>query len=111
MLITLGIILLIANAIAHLVQSMRLRQEGAAANQTMGVLAFVVINGIVALLLIFNQNWARYLALVFPLLGGTALALTFRQSGGSRTLSIVILLLDVALILIFSYLFIVRLSS
>ena len=105
---TLGILLLIANAVAHLVQGMRLRQEGADAAQTNGVLAFVAINGIIALLLIFNLGWARYLALIFPLVGGAGLAINFRNSGGSKAISMFILLLDLALVLIFAYVLFIR---
>ena len=99
-----AVILLIANALAHVLQYLRMRAESAPSQEQAGVLAFAIINGLIALFLGLNLSWAEYLALAFPLIGGVGLSLNLRNSGGSKALSYLILALDAALVIIFTYL-------
>jgi len=96
--------LLIANAIAHIISFVRLNKINSPDKN--GVLAFVFINAIVAVLLWQGIDWAKYLALIFPLLGGLGLLFTNILKGKGTWIDYLILALDVALVvLIINYIF------
>ncbi|MEM7115078.1 MAG: hypothetical protein AAF614_21750 [Chloroflexota bacterium] len=100
-----GVICLALNAVAHLLQVLQIRQDAnAPANAAAGVGAFVVINTIAAVLNLAGIGWALWLGLIFPLLGGLALAATLQSSPGSRQISYAILVLDLLCVLTFGYL-------
>ena len=103
--ITFGVASLALNAGAHVMQFFRLRQDpNAQPSEATGVGAFAVIDGLLAGLVGLGFAWAQWPALILPLLGGLGLAATFRTSGGSRNISVAILILDLLCVLIFGYL-------
>ena len=87
---------LIANSIAHIISYLQLNR--AKAPNSMGVLAFVFINAIIAILIWQNHSWSKWLALIFPLIGGSGLLITTITKGTGKWIDYVILLLDIAII-------------
>lgn len=88
--------LLIANAIAHIVSFVRL--NNIKSPDRFGVMAFVFINAIVAALLWLGFDWAKWLALIFPALGGLGLFATSIVKGKGTWIDYVILILDILLV-------------
>ncbi|WP_044213108.1 hypothetical protein [Flammeovirga sp. OC4] len=84
--------MLVANAIAHIISFQKLRK--AKAPNSAGVMAFVFINAIIAILLLQNVDWAKWLALIFPSLGGFGLLITTIIKGKGTWIDYIILLLD-----------------
>lgn len=66
----------------------------------MGVLAFVFINLIIAALIYFGIEWAKYPALIFPLIGGIALFTTTMIPKKGRPVDYAILGVDVVTIIV-----------
>lgn len=90
------IYLLISNAIAHIISYTKLKQ--AKAPNAMGVLAFVFINAIIAILLWQGLNWAKWLALAFPLIGGFGLLITTILKKKGTWIDYIIFVLDILII-------------
>lgn len=88
--------LFIANAVAHIISYVKPQQ--AKAPNVMGVLAFVFINAIIALLLWQNMDWAKWPALIFPSVGGLGLLGTTIIQGKGTWIDYVILVLDIVVI-------------
>lgn len=88
--------LLLANAVAHIVSYLKLRKVKAP-NAT-GVLAFVFINALIAILIWQGLAWAKWLALIFPAVGGLALLFTTILRGKGTWIDYVILILDIIII-------------
>jgi len=90
------IILLIANAIAHVISYRKLK----AANDggANGVAGFVGINLILALILWQGFPWAKWPVLIFPLIGGLGLLLTTIIKGKGTWIDYLILALDIAIV-------------
>jgi len=88
------IIGLVANAIAHVISYLKLRKSKSP--NAVGVLAFVFINAIIAVLLWQGVSWAIWLALAFPLIGGLALLFTTIIPGKGGWIDYLILLFDIA---------------
>jgi len=98
------IALYIANAIAHIISYQRLRKVKAP--NARGVLAFVFINVIIAILLWQGLGWSKWLALIFPIVGGLGLLITTILKGKGTWVDFVILVLDIAIIgLVLNYYF------
>lgn len=96
--------LFVANAIAHVISYIRLNQ--AKAPNATGVLGFVFINAIIAVLLYLTFGWVKWLALAFPLIGGLALLTTTILRGKGTWIDYVILVLDIIIVgLVLKYYF------
>lgn len=90
------IALFLANAIAHIISYNNLRKtKSPNAN---GVLVFVFINALLALLLWQKLSWAKWLALIFPAIGGLGLITTTISKGKGTWIDYVILILDIAIV-------------
>ena len=90
------IALFVVNAVAHIISFQRLRKIKAP-NAT-GTLAFVFINFMIAFLLWQGLVWSKWLALIFPVVGGLGLLVTtILKSKGTR-IDYVILALDIAIV-------------
>lgn len=65
-----------ANAFAHIISFLMLRSKKVSNFYVAGVFAFIFINLGIGILLMQNIGWpwAKYLALIFPAMGGTALS-------------------------------------
>ena len=87
---------LIANAVAHIISFRKLKQ--AEDSNATGVLAFVFINAIIAVLIWQEFAWAKWLALIFPVVGGTALLITTILRGKGTWIDYLILILDIVII-------------
>jgi len=87
---------LIANAIAHIISFQKLRK--AEAPNSMGVLAFVFLNFIIAFLLWQGIAWAKWLALIFPATGGLGLLVTTILKSKGTWIDYVILVLDIVIV-------------
>jgi len=90
------IILFIANALAHIISFQKLQKIKAP--NAMGVLAFVFINAIIAVLLWQGIAWSKWLALVFPAIGGLGLLFTTILKGKGTWIDFIILFLDIGII-------------
>lgn len=90
------VVALLLNALAHVV-SFRQLQANESPNAR-GVGAFVAINTAIAVLLILGQDWAKWLALIFPAVGGTALFVRTISKGSGKAIDWVILVLDLILV-------------
>ena len=90
------IVLFIANAIAHIISYQRLRQ--AKAPNAIGVLAFVFIYAIIAVLLWQDLNWSKWLAIIFSAVGSLGLLTTTILKGKGTWIDYVILALDIAIV-------------
>lgn len=90
------VIALIANTITHIVSYIQLSKVKAP--NAMGVLAFVFINAIIALLIWQGFAWSKWLAVIFPLIGGTALFITSIAKGNGQWVDYVIFALDMAIV-------------
>ena len=90
---TLLVALFVANATAHFVSYLKLRQNKAP--NALGVLAFVFINAIIAVILWQELNWGEWLALVFPAIGGLGLLLTTILKGKGTWIDYIIFVLDI----------------
>jgi len=90
------IALYIANAIAHIISYQRLRKVKAP--NARGVLAFVFINALIALLFWQGLNWAKWLAFIFPAVGGLALLFGTILKGKGTWIDYVILALDIVIV-------------
>jgi len=88
--------LLLANAIAHIISYVKLKQVKAP--NTVGVLAFVFINALIAFLLWQGNNWAKWLVLIFPLIGGLGLLVTTILKNKGTWIDYIILILDALII-------------
>ncbi|NME72666.1 hypothetical protein [Flammeovirga aprica] len=98
------IALFIANATAHIISFQKLKKVEAP-NST-GVLAFVFINALIVLLLWQSFVWAKWPALLFPVLGGFGLFLTTIIKEKGTWIDYVIFLLDIIIIsLVLDYYF------
>ncbi len=94
---TLAISLLFAsNAAAH-VGSYRQLVANDRPNRT-GVLVFVVINAALAVLVGLDLAWVKWLALIFPLLGGLGLSAATIVPGEGTPIDFVILGLDMVIV-------------
>jgi len=93
---TIIISLLVANAIAHIISFLPLNKVKSP--DRYGVLAFVFINAIIAILLWEGISWAKWLALVFPAVGGIGLFITTLAKGNGTWIDYIILVLDILLI-------------
>lgn len=90
------ILLFVANAIAHIISYLKLKK--AKSPNAMGVLAFVFINFIMALLLWQRLDWAIWLALIFPTFGGLGLLVTTIRKGKGTWIDYAILVLDITIV-------------
>jgi len=88
--------LFIANAVAHIISYLQLKKNQSP--DATGVLVFVFVNAIIAILLWQGMDWAKWLALGFPALGGIALLTTTIFKGKGTWIDFVILVLDIAII-------------
>ena len=88
--------LFIANAVAHIISYQMLRQTKAP--NASGVFAFVFINTIIAILLWLNLEWVKWLAIIFPSIGGLGLLTTTILKGKGTWIDYVILILDIAIV-------------
>ena len=92
------VVALLLNALAHVVSFRQLQAEQSP--NAPGVGAFVAINTVIAVLLILGQDWAKWLALVFPAIGGAGLFVQTISKGKASTIDWVILVLDVILVVV-----------
>ena len=90
------IALLVVNAAAHIISFQKLKK--AKAPNSMGVLAFVFINALIALLLWQGLSWAKWLVLIFPAVGGLGLLITSILKGKGTWIDYLILVLDIAIV-------------
>ena len=90
------IALFIANVLAHIISFLRLRKVKAP-NAT-GVLAFVFINATIVLLFWQGLTWAKWLALIFPTVGGLALLFGNILKGKETWIDYLILALDIVIV-------------
>lgn len=88
--------LFIANAIAHIISYQKLKKTKAP--NTIGVLTFVTINLVMAFLLWKDVAWSKWLALIFPIIGGLGLLFTAILKGKGTWIDYVILILDILLV-------------
>jgi hypothetical protein len=88
--------LFIASAVAHIISYQKLRQVKAP--HALGVLAFVFINFIIAFLLWQEFDWSKWLALIFPAVGGLGLLATTILKGKATRIDYVILIFDIAIV-------------
>jgi len=98
------IFLFAANSIAHWFSygSLKAKNDPGAT----GVLGFVFINLIIAILLSFEFDWAKWPALIFPLIGGMGLLITTILKGKGTFIDYLIFVLDVITIfLVLRYFF------
>lgn len=95
MLITI-IALFVINAIAHIISYIKLRQIKAP--NTMGVLIFVFINVLIVILLWQGLSWAKWTALIFPIIGGLGLFTTTILKGKGIWIDFIILVLDIVIV-------------
>lgn len=100
-----GIIyLLFANALFHLISFMILLKQKSP--DKMGVFAFILINAGIGVLLLMGLIWAKWLALIFPVIGFTGLASTIKKSSVPKLINYAILILDASIVvLVISILF------
>ncbi len=98
-----GIYLLLANVIAHIIQFVFLNRINS--SERWGVLLFAFINaGLAYLLYQYTFFWTPFLAVLFPMLGMLGLAAALKNSAGNKWISYLILLLDMGIVILFSYL-------
>ena len=90
------ILALIANLIAHTISFIQLNKVKDPNSK--GVLVFVFVNAIIAFLLWQQFDWAKWLALIFPFLGGLALLIGTIAKGRAKWIDYVIIVLDVSVI-------------
>jgi len=83
----------ITNCIAHLISFQRLKKTNS--SDAPGVLVFSVINAIIAVLLWQDFSWGKWIALVVPFIGGSALLFTKIIRGQGNWIDYVILILDI----------------
>lgn len=95
--VTLLISLCILNTLAHLVAFKQLSK--AKDPSKIGVLIFAFINTSLALLFSYRIEWAKWPALIFPLLGGSLLVFTTILKGKGTWIEYVLLLLDIGIII------------
>jgi len=96
------IALLLVNAVAHIISFQKLKRTKAP--NAMGVLVFVFINALIAILLWQGLSWAKWLALIFPAVGGLALFIGTILKGNGAWIDYVILTLDILILaLILNY--------
>lgn len=100
-LINVIIVLLIANAIVHLLSFNALNIQKAANRWT--VFAFAIINLLLVFFLKMGYPWARYLAIIFPLIGGIGLLTQLSKSTSPKWMDYTILLLDALIIVLLIY--------
>lgn len=93
---TLVIGLLLANAVLHVISYFELEHQQS--NQRWGALAFVLINALLAALFTRSLIWARYLAIVFPLIGGIGLLTQLKSSKIPKWINYAILIVDAAIV-------------
>jgi len=86
----------VANAIAHIISFQKLKKAKDA--NAAGVLAFVFINALIALLIGLGFSWAKWPAIAFPAIGGLALFFTTLIQGKGGWIDYVILALDILII-------------
>jgi len=104
MVLTLLIVALLGNAIAHIISYLRLRQVKSPG--ATGVLVFVFINALIALFLWQDLSWTKWFALIFPTIGGVGLLTTTILKGKGAWIDYVILILDIVIIgLVLNYYF------
>lgn len=101
-LIDIVIILLLINAFFHAISFFLLRNDKAPSRW--GVLAFVIINTVIGVSLLKGTEWAEFLALAFPLIGGVGLSLQIKKTKYPY-IDYVILGLDILIVGIMLYLF------
>lgn len=92
------IYLFIANAIAHVISFVKLYRIESP--QAIGVLIFGFINIMISYLLWQQFSWAMWLALIFPLVGGTGLLLSTILKTKGTWIDYLILVLDLCIITI-----------
>jgi len=98
------VIALLANTVAHVISYLKLRSIKAP-NAT-GVLVFAIINAAIALLLWQGIDWAKWLALAFPIIGGLGLLTVTILKGKGTWIDYIILVLDIVIItLVLNYYF------
>lgn len=96
-----------ANALAHILSFFILRNKKAPNGLVAGVFAFIFINLGIGILLLQNigWSWVKYLALIFPALGGSALSSQIATSKAEGNfLNYFMILLDVISVGIMIYL-------
>ena len=93
------------NAISHVISFVKLNKTDDPIKN--GVLAFVFINAIIAILLYQGVTWGKYPALIFPMLGGMALLVSTLLKGKGTWIDFVIFGIDVVTIgLVIAFFFI-----
>ena len=95
------VILLVANAVVHLLSFNALNMSKD--KNRWAVFAFAIINAVLVILIKAGFPWARYLALLFPLIGGIALLTQLSKSNSPRWMDYTILLLDALIIVLILY--------
>ena len=86
----------IANALAHIISYQKLSK--AKAPNKMGVLAFVFINILIAILLWQRFEWAKWVAIVFPIVGGLGLLFTTILKRKGIWIDYTIFVLDIVIV-------------
>ena len=89
-------ILLFLNAIAHIIAFLKLNREQSP--NRWGVLAFVFIDAILGVMLFTGPDWAQYLAIIFPALGGIALMTQIMRGEPADWIDYSIIALDVLVV-------------
>lgn len=90
------IIAFIANSVLHIISFLNLKKSKSP-NAT-GVLVFVFINAIIAYLLWKDIEWAKWVAVIFPILGGIGLLMTTIMKGKGQWVDYLIFILDIVIV-------------
>jgi hypothetical protein len=93
---TILIILFVINAVAHIISYRKLKATNAP--NTLGVLGFIFINIVLALLFWQDVSWAKWLGLIFPAIGGLGLFFSTLIKGRGTWIDCFILILDILII-------------
>jgi len=91
-------VLFVLNAVAHVVSYRQLSARSAP--NSGGVLAFAVINAVLAVLVGIDVSWAKWPALVFPALGGMGLLATTIAPRKGTPIDFTILGLDIVTVVL-----------
>ncbi len=91
-------LLFVVNAATHVVSYRQLAAKGAPNRG--GVLLFVVINAVLAVLVGLDLSWAKWPAVAFPLFGGLGLTATTIRPGKGTPIDFAILGLDITTVVL-----------
>lgn len=90
------IFLFVLNAIAHLVSFWKLPNKKN--SDAGGILGFAILNTGIAYLLWQGFDWAKWFALILPIIGGAGLFSTSIIKGKGRWIDYLIFLIDVVIV-------------